>query len=63
MQKNIVLYTPEDIQKIFGLGRTNTYRLMKSDGFPSVQINKRLFVEKSALEDWLKKNRGKIWRC
>lgn len=57
--KNIVLYTVTDIQKIFGLGKTKAYELMSADGFPSFKINNRVYVEHSKLLVWIDKRVGK----
>ncbi len=54
-----VLYTVDDIQKIFKLGRTKAYQLMISDGFPSIRLNRRLYVQKEKLDAWINQNSGK----
>lgn len=56
-----LVYTVEDIQKIFGIGKTCAYRLMNSEGFPSIALNKRLYVEKELLLQWLRSNAGKVY--
>lgn len=58
-EDDIVLYTIKDIQRIFHMGRTKASALIHSNGFPVVQINRRYFVEKKALEKWLKQQEGK----
>lgn len=55
----IVLYTVEDIQQIFKLGRTKAYELMSSDGFPSFRLNTKLYVERGKLQNWIDKRVGK----
>lgn len=57
----IVLYTVGDIQRIFKIGRNKAYRLLSSDGFPAIKLNKKLLVEKRKLEDWISKNSGKAY--
>ncbi len=54
-----VLYTVDDIQKIFKLGRTKAYQLMISEGFPSIRLNRRLYVQKEKLDAWISQNSGK----
>ena len=39
-----VLYTVDDIQRIFKLGKNKAYELLRSDGFPSIKLNKRFYV-------------------
>ena len=55
----IKLYTPDEVQKIFKLSRTQTYSLMNSDGFPTIRINRRMFVEDGELRAWIKNYSGK----
>ena len=55
----ITLYTVDDIKRIFKIGRTNAYQLMTSSGFPSFRMNKKLYVEKEKLAEWVQKNSGK----
>lgn len=57
---NTVVYRAKDIKEIFGVGINEAYRIMHQPGFPSFQINNRLFVEKTALDSWLKRMKGKI---
>lgn len=59
MEENeIVLYTVEDIQKIFSCCKKQTYKIMKIKGFPTMSIDRRLYVEKTALQKWIEKNKG-----
>lgn len=58
---NIILYTVDDIQDIFKIGRSKAYQLMSSSGFPAMRLNKKLLVEKSKLEDWISKQSGKTY--
>lgn len=57
----IVLYTVDDIQRIFKLGRTKAYELMSSDGFPSFKINSKVYVESEKLQKWIDKRVGKTY--
>lgn len=56
---NITLYTPKDIQRIFQCGQKKAYEIMHIVGFPSFKIDSSLYVEKSELEKWLAKTKGK----
>ena len=60
--RDIVLYDVKSVQELFGLGRTNTYSLMTSDGFPSFRLNNKLYVESEALRKWIECNRGKSYK-
>lgn len=57
-----VLYTVQDIERIFGIGRTKAYELMHASGFPSIQLNNRLYVPKDRLNLWIEKQCGKQFR-
>lgn len=56
---DIKMLTPKDIQDIFNIGKNQAYALMHSEGFPTVTLNNRMFVESQALEEWLDKYKGK----
>lgn len=58
-ENDIIIYTTRDIQKIFKCGKQQAYQLMNAKGFPSIRLNSKLIVEKSALQHWLKINQGK----
>lgn len=55
-------YTPDEIAGILGLGRTLTYKLLKSGRIPSVRMGLRLtkggrpryVVPVTTFDDWLK---------
>ena len=55
------MYTVDDIQRIFSIGRTKAYQLMCSSGFPAIRLNKKLLVSKEKLEEWIRKNSGKTY--
>ena len=56
-----VLYDVDDIQRIFGIGRTKAYQLMDSSGFPSFRLNRRVLVSREKLEEWIRKTSGKTY--
>lgn len=39
--------------KIVGISDRNMYDLVKTEGFPTIQIGKRLLVSRPGLERWL----------
>ena len=55
------LLTSKDIQRIFSIGRTHAYELMRSNGFPTIKVGNRLYVEKDALDRWLEKYQGRTF--
>ena len=56
-----VLYDVDDIQRIFGIGRTKAYQLMDSSGFPSFRLNRKVLVSREKLEEWIRKTSGKTY--
>ena len=58
---DIKLYNVDDIQRIFGIGRSKAYQLLSSSGFPAIKLNKKILVEKSKLEEWISKTSGKSY--
>lgn len=57
--RDTIVYTVEDIQRIFKIGKNNAYQLLSSSGFPSFRLNKKMFVSKEKLDEWISKNSGK----
>ena len=45
----------EDIAGIVGISRAGAYNLMRSEGFPTLYIGKRMVVPKDRLLAWLEK--------
>lgn len=58
MDDDISIYTAKDIQRIFGCCNKQAYKIMKIKGFPSFSIDNRIYVEKTALQKWIEKNKG-----
>lgn len=59
---DIVLYTVDDIQKIFKCGKRQAYCLVNSSGFPKIRINRRILVPKDKLEKWINTYTGKEFK-
>lgn len=57
----IILYTVDDIQEMFKIGRTKAYELMSSDGFPSFKLNNKSYIERGKLLNWIDKRVGKTY--
>lgn len=57
-----VLYTVNDIMRIFRMGKSRAYQLMVSDGFPSFRLNKKIYVSQEKLEKWIEKTCGKTYK-
>ena len=59
IEGTIRLLTPKDIQEIFKIGKNQAYALMHSAGFPTITLNTKLYVEESALKEWVEKYKGR----
>lgn len=45
--------TPEDVQKLMGIGRAGAYALFNREDFPTIRIGRRLLVSRDAFMRWL----------
>lgn len=43
----------DDIAQVLGISRACAYELMRSDGFPTLRIGKRMTVLKVKLMEWI----------
>lgn len=43
----------EDVAQVLGVSRTQAYNLMRSEGFPTLKIGKRMSVPKNKLIEWI----------
>ena len=48
-----VMLTATDIQKCLGISRAGTYKLLRSKGFPSLKIGKRIVVPQKDFLLWI----------
>ena len=60
-EQDPILYTIEDIQRIFKIGRTSVYQLVNAPGFPSFRLNKKIYVPRDKLLVWINKMCGKTF--
>jgi len=54
-----MIYTPKDVQEIFGLSKNVVYDIFRQETFPSIRIGKRHYITDEALSAWLKLYEGK----
>jgi excisionase family DNA binding protein len=52
-QRNIAVLTVEDVSKILQIGRSKTYELFRSNGFPSFYLGRQLRVYEVDFLSWL----------
>lgn len=43
----------DEVAKVLGISRANAYNLMRSKGFPTLKIGKRMVVPKDKLIAWI----------
>jgi len=53
MDRNDKLLTCKDLQHILNMGRGRVYELLKSDCFPTIHINNRMYVRETRLREWM----------
>jgi len=46
----------EQVAAVLGISRANAYNLMRSEGFPTLHIGKRMLVPKDRLIRWIESN-------
>lgn len=46
---DIILYTVQDVKKIFQCGQKQAYELVNASGFPAIRIGGKILVERTAL--------------
>lgn len=50
-----MLLKTTDLQKRLNVSREVSYRLMRSESFPSMKLGSRYYVEEEKLNEWLNK--------
>jgi predicted DNA-binding transcriptional regulator AlpA len=43
----------DDVAQVLGVSRAQAYNLMRSEGFPTLKIGKRMTVPKHKLIEWI----------
>ena len=51
-----ITLSAEDVAQVLGISRSHTYALMRSKGFPTLIIGKRMTVPKDKLKEWMDKH-------
>ena len=62
MTNNFDQYPPvmnaSQLSEVLGISRAGAYNLMRSEGFPTLFIGKRMIVPKDKLIDWMDEHVG-----
>lgn len=56
MEEELIMYTIEDVMKIFRIGRNKAYNLCKTKGFPAIKKGAKTLIPKIQLMKWIKEN-------
>lgn len=48
-----VIMKVEDLQRAAGICKITAYELVKSDGFPKINVGKRILIPKEAFIKWI----------
>lgn len=64
MARNInhspLAYNAEELAEVLGISRAKAYQLMRTDGFPTIHIGRRLLVSVKGLERWVEAQTGAL---
>lgn len=48
-----IVLTADSVASVLGISRANAYALLRSDGFPTLHIGKRMVVPKDRFLQWI----------
>lgn len=51
-----IMYTIKDIEEIFKISHNTAYKLVNSRNFPKIKINRRFYIPKRKLKNWIDRN-------
>ncbi len=58
MFEDRITITPKEAAGMLGLSTATMYKLVHSEGFPSVRIGKKIFVSVEGLKNWVNERSG-----
>ena len=53
-----LMLNADQVAAVLGISRANAYTLMHAKGFPTIQIGKRMLVQREKLFDWMENRSG-----
>ena len=54
-----LMLTVIDVAEVLGISRTGAYELVRQEGFPALNIGKRIVIPKEEFVRWIRDNTGK----
>lgn len=48
-----LMLSADEVASVLGISRANAYNIMRSEGFPTLHIGKRMTVPRDRLLDWI----------
>ena len=61
IERKKLTYSVPEMAKVLGISDFKAYQLVKTQGFPTIKIGKRLLVSVSGLESWVEEQAKKGW--
>ena len=61
IERKKLTYSVPEMAKVLGISDFKAYQLVKTKGFPTIKIGKRLLVSVNGLESWVEEQAKKGW--
>lgn len=61
IERKKLTYSVPEMAQVLGISDFKAYQLVKTQGFPTIRIGKRLLVSVSGLESWVEEQAKKGW--
>jgi len=55
-------YSMKELAEVIPIGTNNLYKLVHSEGFPSIIINRRILIPIEPLNEWIKASASKEFK-
>ena len=61
IERKKLTYSVPEMAQVLGISDFKAYQLVKTQGFPTIRIGKRLLVSVKGLESWVEEQAKKGW--
>ena len=61
IEREKLTYSVPETARVLGISDFKAYQLVKTQGFPTIRIGKRLLVSVKGLESWVEEQAKKGW--